>query len=127
LPFFGCASIFLLFNPLFHKLLGKIEDDRLIAHLGNACRLKEIIACYKLGAPDVVISGIPFSTISQSAGSQILEAISSMLVPNGRFVAYQLSRRVATLCRPFLGSEQMSMELLNIPPMRVYHWKKGAA
>jgi len=112
-------------NPFFHKLVSNINDDRFIAHLGNACRLKEIISIYGLAAPDTIISGIPFSTMSQSTGSHILEAVSSLLVPNGRFVAYQASKRVASLCRPLLGPEQMTLELLNIPPMRVYKWRKG--
>jgi len=114
-------------NPHFHTLVSNIEDERLIAHLGNACGLKEIISMYGLGAPEIVISGLPFSTMSHSEGSQVIEAISSLLVPNGCFVAYQVSKRVASLCRPFLGSEQIRVELLNIPPMRVYKWEKNSA
>jgi phospholipid N-methyltransferase len=111
-------------NPHFHTLVSSIEDDRLIAHLGSACELKTIISMYGLDAPEAVISGIPFSTMKNSEGSQVIEAISTLLAPNGRFVAYQVSRQVATLCRPFLGPERMVMELRNIPPMRVYQWEK---
>ena len=111
-------------NPHFHTLVSGIEDERLIAHLGSASELKTIMANYGLDAPEVVISGIPFSTMKNSEGSQVIEAISTLLAPNGRFVAYQVSRQVATLCRPFLGPERMVMELLNIPPMRVYQWEK---
>ena len=114
-------------NPHFHTLVSSIEDDRLIAHLGNACELKEIISMYELGAPDAIISGIPFSTMNHSEGSQVIEEISSLLAPNGRFVAYQVSKRVASLCRPFLGLEQIMVEFLNIPPMRVYKWKKNSS
>ena len=113
-------------NPHFHTLVNSIEDDRLIAHLGSACSLKEIISMYGLSAPEAIISGIPFSTMSHSDGSQVVEAISSVLAPNGCFVAYQLSNRVASLSRPFLGSEQIMVELLNIPPMRVYKWEKSS-
>ena len=112
-------------NPHFHALVSSIKDDRLIAHLGSACGMKEIISMYGIGSLDVVISGIPFSTMSHSSGSQVLEAISSLLAPNGRFVAYQVSKRVSTLCRPFLGTGQMVVELVNIPPMRVYKWEKN--
>ena len=114
-------------NPHFHSLLSSIEDDRLIAHRGNACGLKKIIAMYGLAAPEAVIAGIPFSTMNYSEGSQVIEAISSLLAPKGRFVAYQVSRRVASLCRPFLGPEEIMVELLNIPPMRVYRWEKNGA
>jgi phosphatidylethanolamine/phosphatidyl-N-methylethanolamine N-methyltransferase len=112
-------------NPNFHTLVSSIEDDRLIAHLGNADGMKEIIYMYGLGAPEVVISGIPFSTMSHSLGSQILMAISLVLAPGGRFVAYQLSKRVACLCQPYLGPGEVGVELFNIPPMRVYRWEKN--
>ena len=114
-------------NPHLHTMVSSIKDDRLIAHLGNACRLKEIISMYGLDAPEVLISGIPFSTMKQSEASKVIEAISSLLASNGRFVAYQVSRQVESLCRPFLGSGQMTVELLNIPPMRVYKWDKNGA
>ena len=111
-------------NTHLHDLVSRIGDDRLIAHLGNAQGLKEIISIYGLGAPEVVISGIPFSTMSHASGTQILEAISSALAPGGRFVAYQVSKRIASLSLPFLGQGYVEVEFLNIPPMRVYRWEK---
>jgi len=114
-------------NPHFHALLSRIEDDRLIAHLGSAGELREIVARYALDAPDAIISGIPFSTMSRSEGAQILEAVASLLAPNGRFVAYQVSGRVASLCKDFLEPGRITTELLNIPPMRVFQWEKPAA
>ncbi len=114
-------------NPHLHALVECIDDDRLIAHLGSAFELKKIISIYGLDAPDAVISGIPFSTMGENEGSQVIEAISSLLAPNGRFVAYQVSKRVVSLCQPFLGPERKMVELLNVPPMRVYLWKKNTA
>ena len=111
-------------NPHFHERISRIADERLIAHLGSACELATIISSYGLDNPEVVISGIPFSTMDDSDGSRVIAAISSQLAPNGRFVAYQVSGQVATLCRPYLGQERMMMELFNIPPMRVYQWQK---
>jgi phosphatidylethanolamine/phosphatidyl-N-methylethanolamine N-methyltransferase len=111
-------------NPHFHSLVLGIQDDRLIAHLGNACGLGEILSKYGIARPDVVISGIPFSTMSHSSGAQVIESISSLLATNGRFVAYQVSTRVADLCRPLLGTGKMMVEFLNVPPMRIYLWQK---
>lgn len=113
-------------NTHFHTLVGRIEDDRLIAHLGSATDLRQIMSDYDLDPPNAIVSGIPFSTMSRSVGSQILEAVSSLLPPNGRFVAYQVNSQVATLCRPFLGIEQISTEFLNIPPMRIFQWVKSS-
>jgi phosphatidylethanolamine/phosphatidyl-N-methylethanolamine N-methyltransferase len=64
-------------NPHFHALANNIEDERLIAHLGSAYKLKTIISNYGLDAPDVAISGIPFSTMSNNDGFQVIDAISS--------------------------------------------------
>lgn len=112
-------------NRHFHALVSGIEDDRLVAHLGDALNLQEIVSMYGVGTTDVVISGIPFSTMSRIAGSRIIEAISKVLAPGGRFVAYQTSRRVASLSRPVLGPGKIRGEFLNIPPMRAYRWEKA--
>jgi len=114
-------------SPRLQSLVTHIKDDRLIAHLGNAGSLKEILSMYGLDAPEVLISGIPFSTMSHSSGSQIVEAISSVLAPGGRFVVYQVSKRIADLCQPLLGPGQLAVEFFNIPPMRVYRWEKPRA
>lgn len=112
-------------NNFFHNvIISQIDDDRLIPHLGCACDIQTILAEYDLDAPDAVISGIPFSTMSREMGTRILESVSSALAPQGRFVAYQTRDRVATLCRPIMGSEQAEMEFFNIPPTRIYQWQK---
>ncbi len=111
-------------NPNFHAFIKNIKDERLIAHLGDALELKKIISQYGLDAPDAVISGIPFSTMSESCGSRIIKAIFDVLAPGGRFVAYQLSSRVISLCKPVMGEGEIMLEFLNIPPMRVCCWRK---
>lgn len=113
-------------NPHFHTSLGRIDDPRLIAHNGSADELVNTLSLYGLDAPDAVISGIPFSKIKSLSASRILAAISSALAPGGRFVAYQLHNRVESLCRPYFGPGQTEVELLNIPPLRVYSWEKQA-
>jgi phospholipid N-methyltransferase len=114
-------------NTHLYALVSRIEDDRLIAHRGDAKGLKEILSMYGLSAPEALISGIPFSTMSRYSGSQILETISSVLAPGGRFVAYQVSKRVACLCQSILGPGQIEVELFNLPPLRVYRWEKNRA
>ncbi len=114
-------------NPSFHAFLSRLEDDRLIAHLGNALRLNEIISMYGLEPPEVVVSGIPFSTMSYAAGSQIVQTIFEALAPKGRLVAYQVNKRIASLCRPILGEGRVKVEFFNIPPQRVYRWDKNSS
>lgn len=112
-------------DPEFTRILDRIGDPRLIAHTGSACDLAAILQQYDLPAPDVVISGIPFSTMPRSVGIATLEAVRDTLAPGGRFVAYQFRGQVARLGRPILGEPEVVVELLNTPPMRLYRWVKS--
>ena len=111
-------------NSAFHAFIKRIRDPRLIAHLGSAVDLCEIMRRHGLEPADAVISGIPFSTLDRDSAARIPEAISSVLAPGGRFVAYQVRRRVESLCRPHLGEAQVALEFLNIPPIWVFRWQK---
>lgn len=114
-------------NPHFHEQVSRIDDERLIAHLGSAADIRAIAASHGLAAPDTVVSGIPFSTMSPELGTQIIAEVAALLADSGRFVAYQFNPRVASLARPILGQPAVGTELLNIPPMRVFRWSKPAA
>jgi phospholipid N-methyltransferase len=111
-------------NHEFAKRLQREHDPRLIVHCGSAADLPEILAQHKLKDPDVVLSGIPFSTMPAATGSRILAAVWEALAPGGRFVAYQLRARVAELGREVLGRPETGFELRNVPPMRIYCWRK---
>jgi phospholipid N-methyltransferase len=111
-------------NPRFYEVLQRIDDERLIAHLGSADELQAIMQQYGLPQADVIFSGIPFSRIDKAVGKQILAQIAESLTPGGRFIAYQLRGKVEELGKPYLGEAQVSLELLNIPPLRVFQWQK---
>jgi phospholipid N-methyltransferase len=114
-------------DPQLHGLLRRIKDPRLIVHLGSAEQLQEILSRYGLPAPDVVISGIPFSTMDRTVARRILDGLSAVLTHGGLFVAYQLRDRVAQLCSPPLELTSVELEVLNVPPMRVFCWEKNGA
>ena len=110
-------------DPDFARLLKRESDARLIVHEGSAEALPEILTTYGLAAPDVVISGIPFSVIPAAIGTRIVESIRSALAPGGWFVAYQVRGAVADRATPLLGEPDVTVELLNIPPLRVFRWR----
>ena len=112
-------------DPVLHGLLRRIGDPRLIAHLGSAEQLREILKQHGLSAPDVIISGIPFSTMERAVGRRILEAISAVLHHGGRFIAYQVRDRVAHLGSPGMDLKRVELEWLNVPPLRVFQWEKN--
>jgi phospholipid N-methyltransferase len=111
-------------NPDFIERLRSEPDPRLIVHSGCAEKLRETLEQYGLARPDVVISGIPFSTMPAALGRSILDAVWTCLNPGGRFIAYQVSDRVAKLGRDILGKPETDVTFLNVPPMRVYQWHK---
>ena len=110
-------------NPGFCDLLREtIDDRRLIVHEGSAAEIDDALTKHELDAPDVVLSGIPFSTMPRALGLAILHSVRESLAPGGRFVAYQFRDVVHTLGKRVFGPASVQLELLNVPPMRVYRW-----
>jgi phospholipid N-methyltransferase len=96
----------------FHLFNGSAEDlDRALARIGKS-------------EADLVVSGIPFSTLDRGVGTRVLEAARRVLAPGGRLVAYQFRTRVRRIAEPLFGPAEIHAELLNLPPMRVYVWRR---
>jgi phospholipid N-methyltransferase len=114
-------------NSDFISPLEAIDDDRLSVHHGSAEDLPRILERHCLPSVDVIFSGIPFSTIPSPVGRSILKSAWNALSPGGRFVAYQLRSQVKRLARDLMGPPEVEFELLNIPPLWVYCWRKGEA
>lgn len=114
-------------DPVFSDMLRTgIRDPRLIVHEATAEQIVAAIESHHLPAPELVISGIPFSTMPRECGIRIMRAIRSVMAPGGRFIAYQVSSRVAELgLEAFYRGADRHVELLNVPPVRVYCWRKG--
>jgi phospholipid N-methyltransferase len=112
-------------DPHFASILREHGEPRLIVHEGSAENLAKVLSEHGLGAPDVVLSGIPFSTMEPALGRRIARAIFDVLPAGGRFVAYQVRDRVHDVARPFFGRARVEVELRNIPPMRIFSWRKG--
>lgn len=104
--------------------LRKISDPRAIVLNGDARFLARYLAEAGLGAPDVIVSGIPFSAMPEHIAEQVIEAIDHALPKGGTFIAYQLSKRVEELARPLFGEPEVETVWLNLPPLRVFSWVK---
>lgn len=112
----------------FHRRLrDTVRDPRLIVEHGSAERIGELLALHQLAAADVVVSGIPFSTMPVEVGERIAAAVAAALAPGGRFVAYQVRAHVARRATPVLGPPTRQWELRNIPPMQVLTWTRPPA
>lgn len=113
-------------NPDFVNYLKTYPDPRLDVYLGSAEDIRRALETLDYTRPDAVVSGIPFSTMPPEVGRKILREIWDCLAPGGLFVAYQLMNRVAFLEPRLLGDPHVQLELLNVPPLRVYSWRKPA-
>jgi phospholipid N-methyltransferase len=110
-------------NPrLAEQVRARITDPRLIVHTGSAADVSEALHAHDLGAPDVVVSGIPFSTMPRELATDILHSVRDALAPRGVFVAYQVRDRVAVLARGIFARPRVELEVRNVPPMRVYRF-----
>ncbi|MBA3774204.1 MAG: methyltransferase type 12 [Ramlibacter sp.] len=109
----------------FHRhLAASPRDARLLLELGSAENLAQYLAAHRLGAPDAIVSGIPFSTMPPEVSDRIAAAVAQALRPGGRFVAYQVRAHVAGFMTPYLGLPHKEWEPINIPPVRVFTWVK---
>ena len=111
-------------NPQFASLLRSDSNPQLLVYSGSAEYISDALVQNGLTQPDVIVSGIPFSTMPFALGKRIVSAVWDCLKPGGCFVAYQFRDRVAMLGRELLGDPQIEAEFLNVPPMRLYRWDK---
>jgi phospholipid N-methyltransferase len=109
----------------FIEHLRSIGDSRLEVVHGCASSIGAELKRRGYPAVDSVISGIPFSTMPAALGTQIIAAVYDALAPGGRFVAYQFTDRVADYARPLMGKPAVEYELCNVPPLRLFTWRKA--
>lgn len=108
----------------FVVMLQQITDARLELVHGCASSIGVELKQRGLSKADAVVSGIPFSTLPKALASEIVMEIYEALAPGGRFVAYQFTERVADYVRPVMGAPAVEHELRNVPPVRVFTWRK---
>jgi phospholipid N-methyltransferase len=91
---------------------------------GCASAMGDALARCGAHSADVVVSGIPFSTLPADVAQRIVTAVHGTLSPGGRFIAYQVSDRVTDYAAAEFGRPRVEFELCNVPPMRVFIWRK---
>jgi phospholipid N-methyltransferase len=89
-----------------------------------AQNLSQIIKKQGWEHADLIISGIPFTTLPKYIAKEIIQSIYDNIKPGGMFVAYQFRDRVGKLATPIFGESVSYWEFKNLPPMKIYIWKK---
>lgn len=114
-------------QDFFLSLQAKLQDPRLTLIHGRAENVRDILAPLGIHQVDVVISGIPFSFFDQHLKDMIISNTKAVLKKDGQFIIYQFvvpspdnHRILLHSLKSQLPLVRKSVELLNIPPLRVY-------
>lgn len=98
-----------------------IDDPRLITVHGSAAQVEIILAGHGLPHADVVVSGLPFSTLPAEAAEAIMDATARTIRPGGAFLVYQYSRFVRSLLRARFARVDEARVWRCIPPLQLFH------
>lgn len=113
-------------NPAFiDHLRTHLPDRRLAAVQGSAADVEAILADHGRDHADFILSGLPFSTLPDGLGEQIMAATQRAVTPGGAFLVYQYSLFVLPLLKAHFDAVDVSRVWRCIPPTRLMRaWKK---
>ncbi len=108
-------------REFFDDFSARVRDPRLIPVHGDVTRIDEILAGLGISGADRVVSGIPFSFLTEKGRRDLLAKTSALLPPGGRFVAtYQITTHLIPLLKDYFGKVDIQYEVRNIPPCFVF-------
>lgn len=111
----------------FMEPLSSLEDPRLIVEHGDAVEIDRLLTLHEMPPPDVIVSGIPFSSIPPDTAMEIIRAVHHSLAPGGLFLAYQLRDDVHRYASMEFGKPTSRRWVMwNLPPLCITTWRKHA-
>lgn len=102
-----------------------IRDARLSCVEGSAAMIEDILKARGIGSADVIVSGLPFSTLPPGVGEAISAATARALRPGGLFLVYQYSRLVIRLLRRHFPQVDEQRVWRCMPPARLFVARKA--
>jgi phospholipid N-methyltransferase len=105
----------------------QFRDHRVAVECGSAADVSELLASHGLPPADVIVSGIPFSTLPAAVRERVLEQTVSSLQDDGQFVVYQYSRAVLRHLDGRFRVARQSTEWRNTWPAQVFDCRKVTA
>lgn len=90
----------------------------------DSSELQHVMHNEKIKQLDCIISGLPFSTFSQSMRDKLMEQILVSLKDEGLFIAFQYSLQMKKQLREHFDIKKIKFVPLNIPPAFVYVCRK---
>jgi phospholipid N-methyltransferase len=102
----------------------RFDDPRLRIVHRSASEVSDVLHEFGLPPADCVISGIPFSIMSEDDRLAVLRNTYAALRDGGSLLVYQFSTRVRSDLETIFGRVHQQFEPRNILPARVFHCVK---
>ncbi|WP_070158021.1 class I SAM-dependent methyltransferase [Sphingobium phenoxybenzoativorans] len=102
------------------KLRAATEDPRLIVVEGSAEDIGRHLVDCDLDHADLILSGLPFSTLVPDDAARIMRATAVALAPSGIFAAYQMRTAIRPLIERHFAALRHGYEWWNVPPCHLY-------
>ncbi len=117
----GSKLILIEKNEGFVEILEEMaEDPRVLLYQDSAENVADILKDAGEDVADYVLSGIPFSFLSDEVRTELIRETRRVLGPDGRFLVYQNYNHMEKPLREHFDHVTKEYELLNIPPMYAY-------
>ena len=107
-------------NPNFAKALSNLKDERLTVLEESAINAVERLGSLGVKQVDYVISTLPLAIMDEETNEKILEAVSKILKPSGRYVQIQYSLISKNRIKRKFPKLKVDFTLLNFPPAFFY-------
>ncbi|BAK67025.1 putative methyltransferase [Sphingobium sp. SYK-6] len=115
-------------NPVFvNYLRDSLKDERLTCVEGSAADVRKILADLGLEAANYIVSGLPFSTLPDGVGDEIMDATQRAIAPGGAFLVYQYSSFVLPYLKARFPRVDVDRVWRCIPPAQLFWARKDAA
>jgi phospholipid N-methyltransferase len=109
-------------NQEFVRYLGAtIRDPRLRVVHGSAAQVRRILAEQGLAPADYIISGIPYSLLSEAVRQEIVAESRHALKAQGSLLVFQYNRTLLPCLKSSFSSVKLDFQLLNILPALIFH------
>ena len=102
-------------------LKSKFPDAKLFS---DAAKITELRRKGRIGQVDLIISGLPFSSIPCTTRHKILSGVFDLLKPGGKFITFQYSLHMLKELERTYDLVDVEFVLLNIPPAFIYRCTK---
>jgi len=96
------------------------RDPRLRIVHGSAVDVRRILAEQGIDAADYVISGLPYSLLSESLRREIVAESRLALRPSGSLLVFQFNRKLLPYLKSSFQSVQQNLQVLNILPALIF-------